>query len=452
MRWHYDTLAEFNRQWYDGLLTTSNLLDEELFISEYKDENGIPTIVEKFFFVLKSGKIKYLLDSGLIDKLPIIAKHIEKVSYKGKGYRLITNAKSVKFKPERAMSFRELVDSFADYQHSEPEELFKLKLIVLVSWLNRINVRIATEPAFGKDSVVNVLSYLMGNIGKVNNPTIAKLEYLLYNKVLMINEVSGIKSEDRQYVEQFLLSAGDFSNTYEKRSRASSGSSEKYDISKLSLILAYNTLNNYKNQDKYFDYMFQNNDAVVSRIMPFKFDGILTEHFDIPFDAKQEVEQSKEYFEDFIRTMMYYREHLYDEMKHYKLKKGLKQAIDSIPHQRWKQTFNRLMLYVDLYSEGETEFNRLVAGLYNSHLSYQRMLVGGNTTLNTPFNIDVEEVHMDNDWKERAYNKLKEMYHEQGHQVDMYEFMKEADITEEDVQQLVKDQMIVEARGKLVPL
>ena len=459
MRWHYDTLAEFNRQWYDGVLTQSDLLDEELFISEYKDTYGNPTIADRFFFVLKSGKIKYLLDSDLVDKLPIIVKSYEKVSYKGKGYRLITSAKSVKFKAEKRMSFRELLNTFAEFRHSEPSEFLKWKLIVIVSWLNRINVRVATEPAFGKDSVVNVLSYLMGNVAKVANPTIAKLEYLLFNKVLMINEVSGIKAEDRHYIEQFILSAGDFSNTYEKRSRASGGSVERYDISNLSLLLTYNTLNNYKTEDKYFDYMFQNNDAVISRVIPFKFSGVLEERFDKVFNVKEELEKSNSYFENFIRTMMYYKDitNVYNELHKYKLHDNIKQAVDNIKHQRWKQTFNRLMLYADLYSESELEFNQLVAGLINSHWAYDRMLNGGNFTLNNIQQADIivtEEKFDDEGDKELqlAYKKLKELYDLKKDWIPLDEFLEVAMIPDYKIQTLVRLNMAQVNEGYIIPL
>ena len=78
---------------------------------------------------------------------------------------------------------------------------------------------------------------------------------MLFNKICFINEVSGINTQSKQDVEQFVLQCGDFNNEYNKRSRASSGSSEKYDISKMSL-----GLNNCIKQDgakKIVDFMIE---------------------------------------------------------------------------------------------------------------------------------------------------------------------------------------------------
>ena len=147
---------------------------------------------------------------------------------------------------------------------------------------DRINVRASTSPGFGKDSILELLGELIGDIAIVQKPTIAKLEYLSMNKVLMVNELMNLTKQEYRDIEQYLLSVGAFKNNYTKRSRAGSQGKEDYDISKLSVLLTYNNLQDYLDGgipiEEYFDRTQTN--QVKDRFIPFKFGGVIvTLHF-----------------------------------------------------------------------------------------------------------------------------------------------------------------------------
>lgn len=367
--WDYGSVGAFFRLYYDKLLTENMITGGELYIEEYKDVDGSPTTCSKFFFPLKKGKFTYLIESKDIKGLPIMVHHYERMSYSGKGYRLADDIEPMRITPEKTMSFRELVNNFANIAHDRPNMDLLWRLVSVVSFVDRINVRVATNPEFGKDSKLNIINSLTGEIGKISNPTIAKLEYLLFNKVCFINEVAGINSQSRQDVEQFLLQCGDFNNEYVKRSRASAGSSEKYDISKMSLVIAYNDLSQYTNTSKYFDFLWTNTGAINNRILPLLFSGKIIEDFNEVFDAEIVARENREFYIKFLRALLYFKGTSITTLK-------WKQPSFEFGTDRWKRNFLIILRWIDLYAESQEEFDLISKGLFECHLRYNRMIHG----------------------------------------------------------------------------
>jgi hypothetical protein len=366
IKWHYDTVERFFHTYYDKLLTENMVNGDEMYIEDYKDASGELITLQEFLYPVRKGKIVYLVSSQFIDELPLLVENSEKVSYKGKGFVLVKQATPMKIRPEQKMSFRDLVDKFAEGDHSALPHKFLYSLLVLISFLDRINIRIATPPEFGKDSKIKTLNGMVGNIGIISNPTIAKLEYMLFNKVIFLNEVSNISSNNKNDIEQFLLSCADFSNKYTKRSRATQGGHEDYNISKLSLMVAYNTIHEYNNLSKYFDNLWSNK-AISERVLPFLFKGRTKEDFNIKFDVDEAVEDNWSFYLDFIRTLMFYKDYYpkknYKEYDKHKLMNG-----------RWQRNFNTIKKWVAEYSETEEEYNLLLNQLFETHIKYIDMI------------------------------------------------------------------------------
>ena len=370
--WNYGSVGSFFQKYYEKLLTENMIGGGELFIEDYKDEDGTPTPLSQFLFPIKKDKFTYLIPSQYINKLPVKVQFFERISYSGKGYRLAIKLKPMRITPNDTMSFRELVDNFANVKHDTPSMDLLWRLISIISFVDRINIRVATNPEFGKDSKLNIINSLTGEIGKISNPTIAKLEYLLFNKICFINEVAGINSQSKQDVEQFLLQCGDFNNEYVKRSRASTGSSEKYDISKMSLVIAYNDLAQYTNTNKYFDFMWTNAGAINNRILPFLFNGKIIENFNEVFDIDKVVKDNWDFYIKFLRALLYYRNTPITTMRY-------EQPKFIFDTDRWKRNFTIILKWVDLYSNTQEEFNELSTMLYKCHKNYLKM-IGKETT------------------------------------------------------------------------
>ncbi len=372
--WNYESIGLFFQKYYERLLTSSQIDGREMFIEEFKDEHGIPTSPnEKFLFPFKKEGFVYLVPSEYKDKFPIMVKNYQRMSYSGKGYRLVTNLKPMKIMPEKTMEFRELVNKFAKLPHTNKTHDLLWRLISIVSFIDRINVRIATNPEFGKDSKINIIGSLTGEIGKISNPTIAKLEYLLNNKVCFINEVAGINSTSKQDIEQFILQCGDFNNVYNKRSRAGAGSSEKYDISKMSLIIAYNDLGQYNDDKKFFDFMWTNGGAIKNRILPLLLNGKIQADFNTPFDAEEVVKKNWYDYIKFMRALLYFRYNNVNSLKWDTPK-------FSFSSDRWERNFIIIAKWLAEYSKTQQEYDELLKELYKAHASYQKMIGHGDNS------------------------------------------------------------------------
>ena len=368
-RWDYKVLSKFNDIFYKDLLQKKHVLDGEKFIKNVNtpdSKDSEEQSLNNFFFVLQKGHSKYLLQSEYINELPIFVKRSERVGYKGEGYNLILEYETARFKPEKLLNFRDLVNNLATIEHDKPKHFALWKIICLTSYIDRVNIRVSSRPSFGKDSVMDLMNDLASSVAVVQKPTIAKLEYLSMNKILMVNELMNLSKQEYRDIEQYLLSVGAFKNSYTKRSRAQSEGKEEYDISKLSLVLAYNNVEDYPDGvTEYFDRVQTN--QVKERFFPLKFEGVISERFvDIP-DAEKIALENKTFFISVARSIRYYEENWRKELKPYpEISFGLLG--------RWKRNFETISHFINLYSESEDEYKDLMSELYQCHSNYLSMV------------------------------------------------------------------------------
>lgn len=373
-RFSYNVLSNFRSEHYKNIIGLEHV-EEEIVVDDVQ------------LVHLQKNKKKFLLPLSKVDQLPLRVRSTEKINYKGKVWHRIKSADTVKKLAVKTMSFRTLVNTFCDYKHNSPTQFLLLKIIGLASEASRVNVRISSNPAFGKDSVIKVMGGLTDDAEIINNPTLAKLEYLLYNKVLALNEISALNKEERRDMAHFLQATGDLSNTYVKRSRAGQGTSEEYDISKVSLLIFYNHLKHQVDSSEFFDNLF--GDAVKNRFIPFYFEGNLDTRQFIQDDSPERVaRENTEFFKDLIHNIQYYRKNWYEELHNYELD----ETKFSMPARHWS-TFYALTKFVDLYSENQEEFDKLVNFLYECNRKYYKQ----EETANNPFaefepKIEEEEV------------------------------------------------------------
>lgn len=390
--WNYEIIQAFNELYYDGLLTKKDLSSsKEVVIKEAsvfvkKDDEVIEDVkqINEYFFIFQKGTTRYLLKSEYISKLPIQVRDCEKIAWNKEGYQLITKFSPVGFKSERKMSFRELVDNFAFFNHANSSQFKLWKIIALTGYMSRINVRVATEPAFGKDSILRLLDDLLEHVGVIQKPTLAKLEHLTNNKLILVNEFVNLGKTETREIEQYLLPIGDFSNKYQKRSRASSmyGGSEEYDTSKLSLILAYNTKECYPEDTTYFD--DAHSKQIKERFLPFKFNGKLEHSFNREMTPKEIAEKHKDFYVDIARTIKYYSDELNVKKE---LNPYAQLELVSEFNDRWKINFETICRFINLYANNEKEYKSMVTALYMAHVSYLEMVDGKNKKLTGRFMI-----------------------------------------------------------------
>ena len=373
-RFLYGCLRAFNEKHYAGLLSDAHIIGGRIQINLGTKDDPDYSVV----YPLRktpTGKI-WALPQEHLEALPIMVTKFKKdVAYNQKVYEYITEYKSAKFREERVMGFRQLVDELCCFEHSSPIDFILWKIIVLAGVCGRLVCRVSSQPGFGKDSVVNVIGDLCGTSVIVHKPTMAKLKYVLTNKLVMLNELANLKGDDREAMESFLLATGALSNVFENNSRSVEGTKETYNIGKLSLLLTYNDKACYPENYVYFDDMF--NQAVPDRFIPFQFKGRITEQLNPnPPNAAAIADQNAEYYKSIVRTIMWYRNHWYEEIA---LKPcGFKCGAERGLPQRWASNFDTISHFITLYSENAKENAALLETLYDRHLEYQKQIRGAD--------------------------------------------------------------------------
>lgn len=349
------------------------------------------SIKNKGYWLVIKDKRKVLLTYKQAAALPVVAKSFKEMRYNKKVYDLIEEAIPRKIRPEKRMSFRDLVLNVCPFGHSDRIDYLLYKILVLASITTRINARISALREFGKSSIYEVLNHLFNNIGMLPpNSTLAKAEYYLYNKVLFWEEVSNQKAEQIQQIQHFLLIAGDGRNEYTKSSRASKsyGTQDTYDISNLSIVLVYNTYKEYQNKDvdgkDHSDLFF---DKVMdmqtrSRFIPFTFDGKLDfKDFNVRIpNPKKQAEDNLELYQSVRRTISYYT-----------VKENIELEVNSKPWEvkkysglsgRWNSNFEEICETIKLFAKDKEEFEALCDCLFLCHLNYNKMLKENNNLFN----------------------------------------------------------------------
>lgn len=382
---HYDFIAEFKRQFYKDALDKEHIATGLIEIPKLTYETGYEYGAFWGWSLEKDGT-RYLLsfrDSSEqkrdIQKLmPIIATDMIEVSYRGNVYKMITQFKSLRIRPEQTKSFKEYVDSLASIEHSNKDHYTLMWMLALTCMYTRVNFRIATPAGFGKDSTVDILGNLIGNAATLENPTLAKLEYMTYYSWLAINEVVGIQSAEWKTIQQFLLASGAFKNEITKHSRAGIKTKEILDLTSFSPSLMYNDIDHYVDDEKYFDFVTIN--AVKDRFVPIRLHGTFKANFnhDKHINPEAFVREQREQYIDILRNYEYYRLNQFKHLHGYKyeLPKGLKagNTYFKIP-ERWGTNLGRLLHIVDMYSESQQEFDYWYKVIMDAIVDYKTMLL-----------------------------------------------------------------------------
>ena len=398
---HYDVLSRFNEHIYNGFISSIHLKEEV-------------AVKGNEFWLAEYNKQKYLLPLDIVSHLPIVVSSYDIVKYRGKLYRAVQEYKTVKVTPEKRMSFRELVDWF-DYKlsdtktvmvlgrrKSEPYTLEELernkkhfllfKIFMLGAEIGRVNFRVSTAPGFGKDSIVQLLGFLMNDAVSISPRSVASIEYRLVNKLLVLNELSALESGQRDVIWKMLELVGDYKNVYEKSTRASSGTFDQYDISKLSLTIFYNRKEDYEiagKGDKFFDNIFGS--AIQDRFIPFKFEGTIDKKQFRTTPKFNEWENYKEEYLSVIKTIWWYRYHYLEEVAPYE--DLINEFVDTNEFLmgRHPLSFYKLAQFMALYAENETDLKQLMNDAYKAYLSYY----GANVKQQTLNDGLVEEVDVE---------------------------------------------------------
>ena len=359
---HNDAICAFNNELYSDIFDVENIISKKKVITHD---------AEKFYgFYLEKGKETYFMPDAAYNMLPFKIIEDVEIDFKGDVIRLIDKVRSIKIPSEKQMSFRELIDNLPGFKHTNETHFLLYKLCALAAWADRTNFRVVTDAGFGKDSVVNVLSYLVDSTANIYGATFPKLEYNLLNRLIVLNEMGNLKKEDKQSMQEFLLAVGAFFNTYTKRSRRTVDTLEQYDISQISLVIFYNLPSYYISKgQEYFDTMFT--EAVMNRFIPFYFEGRLATKFGELVDPDALLEYGRDTYKKVIATLNYYKSNNLVDVKYKVDEKHIKFSKEL---ERYARSFYVILKYVAEYCETQEEFTYLSKTLYDCYKNYSGLV------------------------------------------------------------------------------
>lgn len=374
---HYDIMSNMQSEIHKKLLTEEHLKPYKIEIKKMNLPDGASDDEYNFRgWELVKNNTRYLVSDTANNKpikiketLPILPKDILELGSKGVVYSHIKRPVSMRFKSQKSMPFKEFVNTLSRLEHSNPRHHTLANMIGLTSTLYRCNTRIASNPAFGKDSVVEVHNGLIGKCGTIESPTLAKLEERSsVLNWLVVNEVVDITPAEWRIIQQFLLATGAHKPEVTKHSRAHGTVGEVIDLSSLSLSLFYNDITDYPKVEDYFDFVTKS--AVRDRFPAFRLYGRFTEDF----NALQDIDKDKytrdniNDFKDIIYNYTYYKNNINKYIHGYDRSK-----LDHVKS-RAKTNVGRLINIIDAYCDSQEEFDGWVETVNNSMKDYNEML------------------------------------------------------------------------------
>lgn len=374
--WHTDLLSEFNEELYHDVFTTDNIASNEIS-KRYQEQEFFGYLLERENHKTKV-KERYFMPTDFLGSLPIRVTSKEKFSFKGEVLYFIRKCESCKIPSIKAMSFKELWDFFANYKHSEPDHHKLSRLVTLVGYIERINLRIVSEASFGKDGMVDILQLTNGGVVNLYNATLAKLKFALKNHLIIINELGGLKSDEIGSLQVYLTQAGAYKASYQNNSRSTHGTKETMNLMATSHLIFHNTPEYYVSKgQRYFEEMFT--PAIMDRFPALLMKGYVQEDFtvsprieDVPIEIKNKIKH-------FISTLNYYKANPLKKAK-YEVDRSF-WGFKGKELQRALRGFKTLTKYLAEACESEEEFIRYCTILKDCRFDYLK-LISGLETLN----------------------------------------------------------------------
>ena len=374
---HYKLIDAYKSKQYKNLLSFNNVASKKIHINKVTLPGGIVEEDYDFWgYELETDDEKYLLscmkegeEINIKDLLPIYPKDLETVAVKGNAYKLINNPIPARIPSKKVMSFKEMIDFLSDIKTTEPLNKVLMTIFTVMQRMKRTNVIICSNPGNGKDSTAVIMDSLFGGVASISNPSVAKLEYLTHNKLLIINEVSSISKAQWNEIQSFLLDVGDLKLRTQKRTRRTAGVGEEIDLRELSIALYFNDITEYKDMSKFFDNKTDGN--VKDRFLPLRLWGTHTENFNLitSVNVNSYINRHYDDYRNVVMTFNYYSQHI-DELYNPSIDK----EFLGLP-ERW---INSLMIFfqgIKAYSEGDKElYDVLKSRVLKAMRDYKEML------------------------------------------------------------------------------
>lgn len=388
-KWNYIITKEFYNRNYSGLVLNEDL--RELKNLKFKtgiDADGKPMIEQKQGWLAILNKKRFLLPQEInsipIEKcIPLKISDFKQLIHSTNVYHIPAKIVEYRIRPERTLEFRDWFNQFVDFEHTNPMHWILYKSIILSGILLRVNFRLSTNPGFGKDSVPMILSNLLPFYVGIYTPRSApKLLTMLEKKLLIIDEISDVDTEDSRKLEPLLIQIGDMRTKVNNSALSVAGQTlNEYDIEKLSVGFIYNDIDDYMPphlerdcSHKYFDKLYR--PPTRQRYVPFRLSGEINVAQFKRLVIDDNYEQYDAQIKKWIKMTLWLMESGFNELikqrRHYK---WINDKIIGTNTGRLNTNFHAILDFLRVLADDEKQFNMLADELYKSHVEYLTMLV-----------------------------------------------------------------------------
>ncbi|MFH2027818.1 MAG: hypothetical protein ABIJ08_01645 [Nanoarchaeota archaeon] len=385
--YHTDFLSAFNAELYKNVLTSDNIVSDEVCKKfEYDEVYGFE--LETYNPVTKV-KDKYFLKTKDLELLPILVTATDKFSHRSQVFKMITKCVTKKIPTKKCMELPELIKNFATIKHSNQAVFDLYKKIMLAGYFERLNVRVVSPASFGKDGIVDIIGLLNGGVANLYNATLGKLKYSLRNDYIVINEIGGLKREEISALQIYLVQAGAYKPKYENNSRSVVGTKESADLQNKSHIILHNLPVYYESKgQQYFEQMFT--EAVIDRFPALLMDGWITEDFSKAPEYSEVSEADTDMLKKIIATINYFKQNKIEKAK-YTIDTGF-WGFKGKSRQRALRSFTIISKWLSHFADNEEEFMKDCELLKRCKDDYLRLVTDAKFEVQEEFVTDKPDI------------------------------------------------------------
>lgn len=379
-RWHLNALSTHQNILFETLIYPHHIVTESVKSIVFETCDGLDCEPIRGFFAVKENKdgkkVKYFIEEELFEELPIRADNIQELYFADN-----QKSKSVVIRPINPSLFRirptqtyldmhQFIDEFVPFQHSCPLIYTLLKVIGISAFVCKTFICISAPPEFGKTSIFNVIHSLTKKSPVFTPRRIPKILYEINTDGNMVfDEICSCQKDVKDCTEEFSLRVADGSPNYINGALKSTYTRNSYDVHEQSITYLYNLKKNYKNETDFFDNIFVNNDAIDSRFLKLKMEGIMTEQFDKDFNILKMAEENKLYYIGIAKQLLFLKQlRLINAYQ----RRFTDNTILSLKGRR-KATYDEITWLLDMYCKTQEEYDMMITILDDCIIKYKQM-------------------------------------------------------------------------------
>jgi hypothetical protein len=366
--WNYQVWKAFNQKLFSESINADDVLENgaELFyetIWKITPERGVVEfLIEpeelRDVILVQKGNTRYVLPKKFAALMPLKPTETFECQIKKsdkKKWLFVTSVNSLNIKGDPFdLTPAMFIDQWNNLKHSNPLHWKLMKMIALAANHKGTKACICSVPSFGKNSNFTVMNTISNNNCRIQKPTLAKLETVLYyNKVVLPDEMTSLETAKIKEIEGTFLWLADDSPDYNKHSMAQNKLMNQIDITQKSIVFTYNRKCDLQSKGVFFDQLWSNVGAFRSRYPQLLLTGTVEEVMPKlnPAQSKKIMEDNFEDMRKMAKAYIHFSHELAQYFHHYAMPDDFLKLSN-----RHKTNLQGLVDVIDACSVSQEEF------------------------------------------------------------------------------------------------